>query len=115
MKSSRFVLIFMLGASLFGLGQNPSYQLDPEWRAMFGSWDDAVAHLACQDAAVAHVPRNGRLALGEISLPVDLAKVLPLTPLRAECALLAQLPALSAPLAFLVPAVPFQALSERLL
>jgi len=33
MKSSRFVLIFMLGASLFGLGQNPSYQLDPEWRA----------------------------------------------------------------------------------
>ena len=89
--------------------------LDQEWRAMFGSWDDAVAHLACQDAAVAHVPRNGRLALGEISLPVDLAKVLPLTPLRAECALLAQLPALSAPLAFLVPAVPFQALSERLL
>lgn len=89
--------------------------LDREWRAMFGSWDDVVAHLACQDAAVAHVPRNGRLALGEISMPVDLAKVLPLTPLRAECALLAQLPALSEPLAFLVPAVPFQALSERLL
>ena len=89
--------------------------LDQEWRALFGSWDEAVAHLACQDAAVAHVPRNGRLALGEISLPVDLAKVLPLTPLRADCALLAQLPPASPPLAFLVPAVPFLALSERLL
>ena len=89
--------------------------LDEEWRAMFGSWDEAVAHLACQDAAIAHVARNGRLALGEISLPVELANVLPLTALRADCALLAQLPALSPPLAFLVPAVPFQALSERLL
>lgn len=89
--------------------------LDDEWRALFGSWDEAVAHLACQDAAVAYVPRNGRLALGEISLPVELAKVLPLTPLRAGCALLAQLPAVSKPFAFLVPSVPFLALSERLL
>lgn len=89
--------------------------LDEEWRAMFGSWDEAVAYLACQDAAIAHVPRNGKLALGEISLPVELENVLPLTPLRADCALLAQLPALSPPLAFLVPAVPFLALSERLL
>ena len=48
-------------------------------------------------------------------MPVELANVLPLAPLRADCALLAQLPALSPPLAFLVPAVPFQALSERLL
>lgn len=89
--------------------------LDETWRAMFGSWDEAVAMLACQDAAVAHVPRNGRLALGEISLPVDLARVAPLTALRADCALLAQWPPASAPLAFLVPAVPFLALSERLL
>jgi hypothetical protein len=89
--------------------------LDDEWRALFGSWDEAVAHLACQDAAVAYAPRNGKLALGEISLPVELAKVLPLTPLRADCALLAQLPAVSKPFAFLVPSVPFLALSERLL
>lgn len=90
-------------------------QLDDDWRALFGNWDDAVAYLACQDAAIAHVPRNGRLALGEISLPVDLSTVLPLTPLQAHCALLAQLPPVSPPLAFLVPAVPFLALSERLL
>ena len=89
--------------------------LDDDWRALFGSWDEAVAYLACQDAAVAHVPRNGRLALGEISLPVDLSQVVALTPLKAHCALLAQLPAASAPFAFLVPSVPFLALSERLL
>ena len=90
-------------------------QLDDAWRALFGSWDDAVRYLACQDAAIAHVPRNGRLALGEISLPVALSQVVPLTPLQAHCALLAQLPAVSTPFAFLVPSVPFLALSERLL
>ncbi|OBV40971.1 DUF2071 domain-containing protein [Janthinobacterium psychrotolerans] len=112
-------------AILAGAGSAPAFKvqaqvagtkdLDDTWRAMFGSWDNAVASLACQDAAVAHVPRNGRLALGEISLPVDLARVLPLTPQSADCALLAQLPPSSPPFAFLVPAVPFLALSEQLL
>ena len=27
------VLTLVIGASLFGLAQNPSYQLDPQWRA----------------------------------------------------------------------------------
>lgn len=90
-------------------------ELDADWHALFGGWDDAVRYLACQDAAVAHVPRNGRLALGEISLPVDLPAVKPLVPLQADCALLEHLPAVSAPFAFLVPSVPFLALSERLL
>lgn len=108
-----------------GAGSAPSFDLhanvagakalDEDWRALFGSWEDAVSYLACQDAAIAHVPRNGRLALGEISLPVDLSQVVPLTPLQAHCAQLAQLPALSTPFAFLVPSVPFLALSERLL
>ena len=89
--------------------------LDTGWQALFGSWDDAVAFLACQDAAIAHVPRNGKLAFGEIDLPVDLDQVQALAAVRAECALLAQLPPVSAPFAFLVPKVPFKALSERLL
>ena len=33
MRWSRYGLTFVMGATLFGLGQNPSYQLDPAWRA----------------------------------------------------------------------------------
>lgn len=89
--------------------------LDAEWQQLFDNWRDAVAFLACQDAAIASVPRNGKLVFGEIDLPVDLDQVQALTAVRADCGLLAQLPPLSAPLAFLVPKVPFKALSERLL
>ena len=92
-----------------------SQTLDEDWQHLFGSWRDAVAFLACQDAAVAHVPRNGKLAFGEIDLPVALDQVQALTAVRAECGLLAQLPPVSRPFAFLVPEVPFRALSERLL
>lgn len=96
-------------------GFTDSQTLDGDWQQLFGNWRDAVAFLACQDAAIAHVPRNGKLALGEIHLPVELDHVQALTALRADCGLLGQLPPLSAPFAFLVPTVPFKALSERLL
>lgn len=90
-------------------------ELDADWQALFGNWREAVAFLACQDAAVAHVPRNDRLAFGEISLPVDLTQVRALSPRLADYGLDDVLPPVSAPFAFLVPAVPFRALSERLL
>ena len=89
--------------------------LDADWQQLFGNWRDAVAFLACQDAAIAHVPRNGKLVFGEIDLPVDVDQVQALTTLRADCGLLGQLPPLSTPFAFLVPEVAFKALSERLL
>ncbi|AQR68683.1 hypothetical protein BZG29_10240 [Janthinobacterium sp. LM6] len=89
--------------------------LDAGWQALFGNWRDAVAFLACQDAAIAHVPRNGKLVFGEIDLPVDLDQVQALTALRADCGLLGQLPPLSTPFAFLVRKVSFKALSEHLL
>lgn len=92
-----------------------SKTLDGDWQALFGNWRDAVAFLACQDAAIAHVPRNGKLVFGEIDLPVDLDQVQALIASRAGCGLLGQLPPLSPPFAFLVPQVPFKALSERLL
>jgi hypothetical protein len=79
------------------------------------NWRDAVAFLACQDAAIAHVPRSGKLVFGEIDLPVDVGQVQALTAVRADCGLLGQLPPLSTPFAFLVPEVAFKALSERLL
>ncbi|MGX9714298.1 DUF2071 domain-containing protein [Janthinobacterium lividum] len=91
------------------------HTLDADWQALFGNWRDAVAFLACQDAAIAHVPRNGKLVFGEIDLPVDVDQVQALTALRADCGLLGQLPPVSKPFAFLVPKVPFKALSERLL
>ncbi|WP_058048468.1 DUF2071 domain-containing protein [Janthinobacterium sp. Ant5-2-1] len=89
--------------------------LDADWQQLFGNWRDAVAFLACQDAAIAHVPRNGKLVFGEIDLPVDVGQVQALTALRADCGLLGQLPPLSTPFAFLVPELAFKALSERLL
>ena len=91
------------------------HDLDADWQALFGNWHDAVAFLACQDAAIAHVPRNGKLVFGEIDLPVDVDQVQALTALRADCGMLGQLPPLSKPFAFLVPQVDFKALSERLL
>ncbi|KAB0332109.1 DUF2071 domain-containing protein [Janthinobacterium sp. PLB04] len=91
------------------------HTLDADWQALFSNWRDAVAFLACQDAAIAHVPRNGKLVFGEIDLPVDVDQVQALTALRADCGLLGQLPPVSKPFAFLVPKVPFKALSERLL
>ncbi|MGV8870519.1 MAG: DUF2071 domain-containing protein [Janthinobacterium svalbardensis] len=91
------------------------HALDADWHTLFGNWPAAVAFLACQDAAIAHVPRNGKLVFGEIDLPVDVDQVQALTALRADCGLLAQLPPLSTPFAFLVPQVDFKALSERLL
>ena len=33
MNSSRYLLAIVLEASLVAFGQNPSYQLDPQWRA----------------------------------------------------------------------------------
>lgn len=92
-----------------------AHGVDTDWQALFGNWHDAVAFLACQDAAIAHVPRNGKLVFGEIDLPVDVDQVQALTALRADCGLLGQLPPMSKPFAFLVPEVPFKALSERLL
>ncbi len=92
-----------------------AHGLDADWQQLFGNWHDAVAFLACQDAAIAHVPRNGKLVFGEIDLPVDVDQVQALTALRADCGLLGQLPPLSKPFAFLVPRIAFKALSERLL
>ena len=91
------------------------HDLDADWQTLFGSWHAAVAFLACQDAAIAHVPRNGKLVFGEIELPVDVDQVQALTALHADCGMLRQLPPVSRPFAFLVPQVDFKALSERLL
>jgi hypothetical protein len=87
--------------------------LPPAFAAAFGSWDAAVALLACQDAALGWSARLGKLVLSRIDLPVPLAEVRPLVPTGpVACSLLDALPADGEPLCFLVPRVPFRVLSE---
>lgn len=90
--------------------------LSPAFAAAFGSWADAVAMLACQDAALGRATRLGKLALSHIDLPVPLDTVRPLLPVGpVACSLLDALPATGEPLCFLVPRVPFRVLSETVL
>ncbi len=91
--------------------------LSSRFEAAFGSWRDAVQFLTCQHAAVAPVERCGRLAFGEIDLPIDVSKVLPaqLAGSPVMCPFLDSLQAEGPPLCFVVPSVRFRVLSERLL
>lgn len=108
-----------------GIGSAPAlrYRASPAaartlpapFAALFSDWNDAIDYLCCQDAAIAQATWTARLAVSEISLPIDLAQVRPLEASDVHCALLERLPALSEPLCFIVPSVNFQVLSERLL
>lgn len=91
-------------------------QLPSGFGGLFGGWDEAVAWLSCQDAAIAPAGRHGRMALAQIDLPIALGEVEPLAADEgAHCSLLARLGQASAPLAFRVPRVRFRVVSERLL
>lgn len=90
--------------------------LTPPFRAVFDSWDAAVAYIACQDKAIARAERFERTVISEISLPIDVRQVLPLDVPEdsASCPLLAQFPSAEGPFAFVVPRVKFRVLSEVL-
>lgn len=82
----------------------------------FNDWDQAVAFLSLQEAAVAKVSDNNRLCFSEIDLPIDLAAVEPLDTVDYRPgAQLRGWGATAAPFCFSVPAVRFRALSEFLL
>ena len=109
-----------------GAGSAPSFActavpaaqpvLPPAFAAAFGSWDDAVTMLACQDAALGWSARLGKLVLSHIDLPIPCGEVRPLVPAGpVACSLLDALPAAGEPLCFLVPQVPFRVLSETVL
>lgn len=90
--------------------------LPPAFAEAFGSWDAAVAMLACQDAALGWSARLGKLVLSHIDLPIPLGAVEPLVPAGSvACSLLDSLPAAGEPLCFLVPEVSFRVLSESVL
>jgi hypothetical protein len=87
--------------------------LPPAFARAFGSWEQAVAMLACQDLALGWSDRLERLMQARIALPIPLDKVQAMAPVgEVECALLERLPPAGAPLCFLVPAVRFSVLSE---
>jgi hypothetical protein len=91
-------------------------QLPADFAALFDDWEQAVEFLACQHKAIALDGRGDRLAESEISLPIDVADVLPLTAgaEQVHCSLLDRLKPAGAPFCFLVPAVQFGVLSEHL-
>jgi hypothetical protein len=89
--------------------------LPDDFAAWFGDWQQAVAMLALQDAAIAAVPGLQRNAIAGIDLPIDLAKVQPLNVAEYQPGeWLQSLGATSTPFAFGVPWVHFRVLWERL-
>ncbi|MBH9552020.1 DUF2071 domain-containing protein [Inhella gelatinilytica] len=92
-------------------------ELPDTFRPFANSWEQAIERLATQEAAVAPVPSIQRTAVATIDLPVDMPSIEPLR-LQTDslsCPFLNQLGASSPALAFRLPRVHFQALSERLL
>lgn len=88
---------------------------DGGWCGRFASRAEAVRFLACQDEAIAVAP-DGRLAATTISLPVDLSTLRMLDAVEVHCPLLAGMRADPRnAFCFLLPRVPFQVVSERLL
>ena len=91
-------------------------ELPQSFARFFNSWHQAVAILASQSAAITEVSSIHRLAEATIDLPIVIDEVLP-----AESAsytpgkLLRDLGADTPPFCFIVPAVRFRVLSERLL
>ncbi|MBB3120601.1 DUF2071 domain-containing protein [Pseudoduganella violacea] len=88
--------------------------LPPDFAALFHSWDESIAFLSLQHAAIAYAEDVDRLAYARIELPVDLAAVQPLQA-RAASPFLDVIGARAAPFSFAVPAVAFRVLSERML
>lgn len=90
--------------------------LTPSFHSMFGSWENAVEYIACQDIAISRAERLQRIAVSEIELPIDVRQVLPLCVSEdgMSCSLLAQFPTAQGPFGFVVPHVKFRVVSEIL-
>lgn len=89
----------------------------PDFSPFFHDWREAVKTLCLQDAAICSVDDlPGRLALAEIDLPIDPARVEPLECVEwsgGEC--LDRLGVDGPPFCFRVPGVAFRVMSERLI
>jgi hypothetical protein len=89
----------------------------PQSFASFASdWAEAIRRICLQDAAIAHVGDIGRLARGDIDLPIDPVTARPLHVLRYEPGpSLRNWGATAEPFCFGIPAVRFRVLGEQLI
>ncbi|WP_028101777.1 DUF2071 domain-containing protein [Pseudoduganella violaceinigra] len=78
----------------------------------FASWEEAVNFLACQHTAMIEVAALGRMAVSDISLPIELDEVLPLAAGSVTCPMAGA--DAGPPFCFAVPRVRFRVLSESL-
>ncbi len=91
-------------------------ELPAEFARFFDSWEQAVSWLTLQDAAIARVCDEPRVAISTIDLPIEPASILPQRAIEyVPGALLERWGATQAPFCFAVPSVHFRALSDRLL
>jgi hypothetical protein len=90
--------------------------LPDEFGCFFSSWEDAVAWLSLQDAAIAQIAGTTRIALAGIDLPIDLQTVQPATAIdQMPGQFLRDLGVNTPPFCFVVPGVHFQVLWEKIL
>lgn len=90
--------------------------LPPGFDRFFASWAGAVRFLCQQDAAIAAIDGERRIAQAGISLPIDLDTVLPMQSTGiAGTGLLEETGAAGAPFCFVVPKVRFEVLWERMI
>lgn len=97
-------------AQLFGIKCLPD-----SYSSVFETWESAAEFLAQQDLALAVVERTQDLAISEISLPIELTEVQPLSAADGDvtCSFLEKFSQVGDPFCFLVPKVKFKVLSER--
>jgi len=105
-----------LRASLKLLGEPPLASSTPVRQAFGPAWESAVQRLALQDAALVPLPDGSASALVDIDLPISPGQVRPaqLLPGSLSCPILEALQPQGEPLCFVVPAVAFRVLGERL-
>ena len=89
-------------------------ELPIDWKSQFDSTDQAVRYLVAQSKAVRPLPHLGKICDCYISIPIDPSEVVPARVVEMRSGFLQALVGDAEPFAFVVPAVRFQALGEKL-
>ncbi|MET3135028.1 hypothetical protein AAKU55_005331 [Oxalobacteraceae bacterium GrIS 1.11] len=97
--------------------ESTARRLPAAFQAFFSSWSAAVEYMCLQHAAITWVEDVGRIGHADIKLPIDCGAVLALeaVPGMTASPFLDRIGARGEPFCFVVPAVNFQVVAERLL
>ena len=94
----------------------PECELPPDWQVHFGSWAQAVQYLTVQHSALVQVSDIPALAEGMIYFPVDINTVRPAVIQQVAGDFMQHLGIQHVqPFCFVVPALDFEVLNERLI